>query len=172
MSWDVLERLFGSDFAKKVQEQLQEAQELPEKKLEEIKKFAIPEMARTGETKVKYKDPETGREFDVVLCHTPNDPRAMNVKKTSAGNWKVGLVCPAVKSLRGPWISVFLSKEEDARAIEGLPGGTWLLVVGTMREAEYGGDTTYNIRSVGVIVLRPEDVVDSGIGVGAEGEFP
>ena len=163
MSWDVLEKYFGSEFVKKVQEQLAEAQELPERKLEEIKKFAIPEMARTGQTLVKYKDPETGREFDVVLCHTPNDPKAMNVKKTSAGNWKVGLVSPAVKSLRGPWLSVFLSKEEDARALETLPGGTWLLVVGTLKEAEYGGDVTYNIRSVGIIVLRPEDVVDSGM---------
>jgi len=147
--FEKLKRLFGEEFAKKYYNALQESQRISAEKLEEIKRFAMKIMPQTEDFKVKYE------KWDVILVQVPQVPQ---VKRTSSGNYKVGLLWAGAKSITGPWISAFFSRKEEADMVASKPSEFFLLV-GKLRVREYQGGPTYSINVVGVIPLGEEGLV-------------
>jgi len=135
--------IFGDKFAEAYQKALAMTQKLSEERLNKIIAEAITMFRDLGDpTEVVKIDT-----FDVILAETPNNPEMIQIKKTSAGNYKIGMIWPGSKSLRGPWISVFVPTEEDAEALS--EEGAHYLLVGKLREQTYQGDLTYNFRVAG-----------------------
>lgn len=146
--FEKLKRLFGEDFAKKYMQALSEAQKVSREKLEDIKRFALNTIKNTEDFRVKYD------KYDVILVQVPQIP---NVKRTSSGNYKVGLLWPGAKSISGPWISAFFASKEEAEMVANRPGDFFLLV-GKIRTREYMGGPTFSINVAGVIELSEEEV--------------
>jgi hypothetical protein len=145
---DMLERIWGKEFAEKYRQALARAQQIPATKLAEIKKFAIEALKANPERcHVKCDN------LDVILVQTPNDPSKFPVVKTGAGNFKVGLIWPGSQSMRGPFISVFVADKDTAQKLASTPGRPWLLV-GKLQERTFEGDITYSFRVQGVIELE------------------
>jgi len=146
MSEKVLEKMFGKEFVEKYRKARAKAEKIPEKRLEEIKKFAVENMD-PDRFAVKYNN------LDVLLVFAPRRENLLEIKKTSAGNYKVTAVWYGNQSLRGPYISVFTGLEEDAERIVRHPEAV-SLIVGKLRESMYEGDLTYNFRCLGVVPLE------------------
>jgi len=144
--FEKLKRLFGEEFAKKYFNALQESQKISQEKLDEIKRFALKIMPQTDDFRVKYE------KYDVILVQVPQVPQ---VKRTSSGNFKVGLLWAGAKTLGGPWVSAFFTKKEEADMVASRPNEFFLLV-GKLRIREYQGGPTYSINVVGVIPLGEE----------------
>jgi hypothetical protein len=150
MSVEALKKIFGQQFAEQYQKALAKAQEIPQAKLEAIKKFALDALkANPEEAKVKYDN------LDVLLVQTANDPAKFPVVRTSAGNYKVGMIWAGSKSMRGPFISVFCTDKEVADRLASTPGAPWL-IIGKLQERTYEGDITYAFRAQGAISLEGE----------------
>lgn len=144
-----LERIFGKEFVERYLKSVAEAQKVSKEKLEEIKRFALNVLPNTRDFRVKYD------KYDVILVQVPRMPV---VKRTSSGNYKVGLIwAGAIGSITGPWISAFFANEEDAKKIAGRPEDFFLLV-GRVRVRQYMGGETYSINVAGVIELGEEEV--------------
>jgi len=143
-----LEKVFGKDFLERYKKALAKAQEIPQQKLEAIKKFALEALKdKPEEAYVKYDT------LDVILVQTPNDPSRFPPIKTSAGNWKCTVIWAGSKSMRGPFISAFCSEREIADKLASTPGKAWLLV-GKLQERTFEGDITYSFRVQGIIPLE------------------
>ena len=146
---DKIVALFGRDFYERFVKAINEARRLSESQLEEIKRFALQHMRDSENFKLRYD------KWDVILVQVPNNPE---VKKTSSGNFKLGLIWPgAAGSISGPWISAFFSRQEDAEKLASKPGDYFILV-GKLREREYAGGPTFSINVLGVIELEAESV--------------
>jgi hypothetical protein len=146
-SFEVLERVFGREFVEKYQRALARAQELPREKLEVIKKFALDAIRDAVDFRVKYDN------LDVILAQAPKDPSKFPVVRTTAGNWKVGMIWAGSRSMRGPFISVFCADKETAQQLVAVPERPWLLV-GRLQERQFAGDVTYSFRLMGAIPLE------------------
>jgi hypothetical protein len=145
---DILERLWGKEFAEKYRQALARAQQIPAAKLEAIKKFAIEALKANPERAyVKYDN------LDVVLVQTANDPSKFPVIRTGAGNFKIGMIWAGSQSMRGPFISVFVADKDTAQKLASTPGKPWLLV-GKLQERTFEGDVTYSFRVQGIIELE------------------
>ena len=143
--------LFGRDFYERFVKAINEARKLREDQLQQIKQFAVEHIRDSEDFHVRYD------KWDVILVHVPSN---VEVKKTSSGNWKVGLIWPgagARGSISGPWISAFFSRQEDAEKVASRPGDYFLLV-GKLRQREYAGGPTFSINVLGVIELEAESV--------------
>ena len=145
-SIEVLRKIFGDRFAESYREMMTKAQEIPQEKLEKIKQFALEAMRTAGSLHVKYDN------LDVILVQAPADPTKFPVVRTSAGNYKVGMLWAGSKSMRGPFISVFTADRAEAERLAGTPHKFWLLV-GKLQERQWGGDITYSFRAQGIIPL-------------------
>ena len=143
----VLEKIFGRDFAERYLQAIQQTQRLSEQKLNEIIEFGIKMIKETGKWSVKYD------KWDVLLCQIPQVPQ---VKKTSSGNYKVGLIWPSEENITGPWISAFFNREEDAERIAANPG-SFIILVGKLRQREYLGGTTFSINVAGYRILEESE---------------
>ena len=146
MSEKVLEKMFGKQFVEKYRKARAKAEQIPEKSLKEIEQFARENMD-ADRFAVKYNN------LDILLVFAPQNEDLLQIKKTSAGNYKVTAVWYGSESLRGPFISVFTGLEEDARKIVRHTEAA-SLIVGKLRESMYEGDLTYNFRCLGVIPLE------------------
>jgi hypothetical protein len=147
MSVEAVKKIFGQQFAEQYQKALAKAQEIPQVKLEAIKKFVLDALKNNPEeAKVKYDN------LDVLLVQTANDPTKFPVVRTSAGNYKVGMIWAGSKSMRGPFISVFTADKEVADRLAATPSKPWL-VVGKLQERTYEGDVSYSFRAQGAIPL-------------------
>jgi len=140
----VLEKLFGKEFAERYLQAIQQTQQLSEQKLNEIIEFGIKMIRETGRWSVKYD------KWDVLLCQVPQAPQ---VKKTSSGNYKVGLIWPSEENITGPWISAFFNREDDAERVTSSPG-SFIILVGKLRQREYLGGTTFSINVAGYRILE------------------
>jgi hypothetical protein len=150
MSVEALKKVFGQRFVEQYQKALAKAQEIPQTKLEAIKKFALETLKNNPEeARVKYDN------LDVLLVQTANDPSKFPVVRTSAGNYKVGMIWAGSRSMRGPFISVFCADKEVADRLAASPGKPWL-IVGKLQERTFEGDVTYAFRVQGVIPLEGE----------------
>ena len=147
MSESVLEKIFGPEFVERYRKSLAKAQEIPREKLSAIRSFAVEALKASEDFHVKYDN------LDVILVQTPRDLTKFPVVRTSAGNWKVGMIWPGSKSLRGPFISVFTALREDADKLASRPEKLWLLV-GKLQERTFEGDVTYSFRCQGIIDLE------------------
>jgi hypothetical protein len=154
MSEEVLRKLFGEEFLEKYRRARARAEALPQRRLEEIKKFAIENMGYSENFALKYDN------LDVLLVSAPSREDLLEVRKTSAGNYRVVAVWYGCESLRGPFISIFCGLEEHAKTIVREPGAA-SLVVGRLREETYEGDKTYSLRCLGVIPLDEEEAEGS-----------
>jgi len=143
----VLEKIFGRDFAERYLQAIQQTQRLSEQKLNEIIEFGIKMMKEIGKPQVKYD------KWDVLLCQVPAVPQ---VKKTSSGNYKIGLIWPSEDNISGPWISAFFGKEEDAQKVASSPG-SFVVLVGKLRQREYLGGPTYSINVAGYRILEDSE---------------
>ena len=146
-SMDAIAKLFGDQFAKKYQEALQKAQEIPKEKLRQMKPLLIELLRGSSDFKASFD------KFDVILVTTPGNIDRFPPKKTSAGNWKVTVVWPGSQSLRGPFVSVFVSEEGDAKLLSSTPDKAFILI-GKLQTQSYMGDTTYSFRTAGIIELE------------------
>jgi hypothetical protein len=144
---DLLAKIFGEKFAEKYREALQRAYEIPKQKLNEMKPLII-ELLKSSENFRAQFD-----RFDAILVTTPANVERFPPKKTSAGNWKVTMVWPGSQSLRGPFISVFVTDEEDAKLLSSTPEKPFVLV-GKLQQQDYMGDVTYSFRVAGIIELE------------------
>lgn len=143
-----LERIFGKEFVESYFKAIAEAQKISKEKLEEIKRFAVKVLPNSKDFRVKYD------KYDVIMVQVPRIPE---VKRTSSGNFKVGLIwAGAVGSISGPWVSAFFGNEEEARKVASRPEEFFLLV-GKVRTRQYMGGETYSINVVGVIELTEEE---------------
>jgi hypothetical protein len=149
VSEEVLKRMFGEEFVKKYREVRAKAEQIPQQRLEEIKKFAKDNMASSENFALKYNN------LDVLLVFAPQNEELLEVRKTSAGNFRVVAVWYGCQSLRGPFISIFCGLEELARKIVRTTGAA-SLIVGKLRGETYEGDVTYSFRCQGVIELEEE----------------
>jgi hypothetical protein len=142
-----LAKIFGQKFAEKYREALQRAYEIPKQKLNEMKPLII-ELLKSSESFRAQFD-----RFDAILVTTPASVERFPPKKTSAGNWKVTMIWPGSQSLRGPFISVFVADESDAKLLSSTPEKPFILV-GKLQQQDYMGDVTYSFRTVGIIELE------------------
>lgn len=154
MSDKVLEKMFGKEFMEKYRKARARAEMVSEKRLREIKQFAIENMKDSDNFALKYEN------LDVLLVFAPSKDDLLEVKKTSAGNYRVVAVWYGCESLRGPFISVFSGIEELVRKIVRYKGAA-SIIVGKLREDTYEGVVSYSFRCHGVIPLD-----DDSIGVG------
>ncbi len=155
VSEKVLERLFGKEFVEKYQKARAKAERIPEKRLEEIKQFALENMKDAENFSLKYDN------LDILLIFAPHNDDLLEVRKTSAGNFRVVGVWYGCESLRGPFISIFCGLEEHAKTIV-REAGAPTLVVGKLREDTYEGDKSYNLRCLGVIPLQEDsNIIDA-----------
>ena len=146
-STDAIAKLFGEQFAAKYREALQKAQEIPKEKLKQMKPLLIELLKSSSDFKASFD------KFDVILVTTPTSVERFPPKKTSAGNWKVTVVWPGSQSLRGPFVSVFVSEERDAKLLSSTPDKAFILI-GKLQVQNYMGDTTYSFRVAGIIELE------------------
>jgi len=147
ISVEVLKKLFGDEFAERYAKALAEAQKIPRERLEEIKRFALEAMKGRDDFRVQYG------KMDVILVQSPFSPERFRPVKTSAGNWKATVVWAGSRSMRGPFVSVFVSDKETAEELVRSPGRPWLLV-GKLQERLFEGDVTYSFRALGVVPLE------------------
>ena len=142
-------------YAQRYFQALNEAQRVSKDKLEEIKRFALKTLPHSEDFRVKYD------KYDVIIVQVPAVPQ---VKRTSSGNYKIGLLWPGAKgSIGGPWISAFFSSKEEADKVASRPGDFFLLV-GKVRTREYMGGPTYSINVAGLIELGEEEVPEEVFG--------
>jgi hypothetical protein len=146
-SADAIAKLFGDQFARKYQEALQKAQEIPKEKLRQMKPLLIELLKSSSDFRASFD------KFDVILVTTPTNVERFPPKKTSAGNWKVTVVWPGSQSLRGPFVSVFVSEESDAKLLSSTPDKAFILI-GKLQTQSYMGDTTYSFRTAGIIEVE------------------
>jgi hypothetical protein len=144
---DAIAKIFGEQFAAKYKEALQKAQEIPKQKLEQMKPLLIELLKSSSDFKATFD------RFDVILATTPTNVERFPAKKTSAGNWKVTVVWPGSQSLRGPFISVFVTEEKDAKLLSSTPDKAFILI-GKLQSQTYMGDVSYNFRVAGIIELE------------------
>ena len=143
--------IFGKDFYERFMKALNEARKIREDQLEEIKRFALEHMKNSEDFHVRYDN------LDVILVQVPSN---CEVKKTSSGNFKLGLIWPGAGfrgSISGPWVSAFFTRQEEAEKVAGRRGDYFLLV-GKLRQREYAGGPTFSINVQGVIELEAESV--------------
>jgi hypothetical protein len=146
-SMDAIAKLFGEQFAKKYQEALQKAQEIPKEKLRQMKDLVVELLKTSSDFKASFD------KFDVILATTPTNIERFPAKRTSAGNWKVTMIWPGSQSLRGPFISVFVTEEKDAKLLSNTPDKAFILI-GKLQSQTYMGDVSYNFRVAGIIELE------------------
>jgi hypothetical protein len=146
-SADAIAKLFGEQFARKYQEALQKAQEIPKEKLRQMKPLLIELLKSSSDFRATFD------KFDVILVTTPTNVDRFPPKKTSAGNWKVTVVWPGSQNLRGPFVSVFVSEEGDAKLLSSTPDKAFILI-GKLQTQSYMGDTTYSFRTAGIIEVE------------------
>jgi hypothetical protein len=144
---DAIAKLFGEQFATKYKEALQRAQEIPKEKLRQMKDLVAELLRTSNDFKASFD------KFDVILATTPTNVERFPPKRTSAGNWKVTMIWPGSQSLRGPFISVFVTEEKDAKLLSSVPDKAFILV-GKLQAQSYMGDTTYSFRTAGIIELE------------------
>jgi hypothetical protein len=144
---DAIAKIFGEQFAAKYREALQKAQEIPKQKLQQIKDLVVELLKTSSDFKASFD------RFDVILATTPTNVDRFPPKKTSAGNWKVTMIWPGSQSLRGPFISVFVTEEKDAKLLSSVPDKAFILI-GRLQAQNYMGDTTYSFRTAGIIELE------------------
>ena len=135
-----LSELFGPEFESKYLEALQKASKVGEETAKDLAKRGLDMMKKMRIYSVEVTD-QRGKVFNVLLATVPNNPE---VKKTSAGNHKLGLICPAISGVTGAWISAFFVEREEAEKVARQPGETFLLV-GKLREREFLGGATFSI---------------------------
>jgi hypothetical protein len=63
------------------------------------------------------------------------------------------MIWPGSQSLRGPFISVFVTEEGDAKLLSSVPDKAFILI-GKLQAQSYMGDTTYSFRTAGIIELE------------------
>ena len=146
-SADAIAKIFGEQFATKYREALQKAQEIPKQKLEQMKPLVVELLKTSSDFKASFD------KFDVILATTPTNVERFPPKKTSAGNWKVTMIWPGSQSLRGPFISVFVTEEKDAKLLSSTPDKAFILI-GKLQSQTYMGDVSYNFRVAGIIELE------------------
>jgi hypothetical protein len=144
---DAIARIFGEQFATKYREALQKAQEIPKQKLEQMKPLVVELLKTSNDFKASFD------RFDVILATTPTNVERFPAKRTSAGNWKVTMIWPGSQSLRGPFISVFVTEEKDAKLLSSVPDKAFILI-GKLQSQNYMGDVSYNFRVAGIIELE------------------
>lgn len=151
MSRELLAKLFGEEFLRKYEEARAKAEQIPAQKLEQIKQFALQNMANSDNFALKYDN------LDVLLVQAPSQNHLREVHKTNAGNYRVCAIWLGNTSLRGPFISVFCADQSTAQTI--VRGSeAFSLIVGKLREQTYEGDKTYSFRCQGVIPLDDDAV--------------
>ena len=132
--------IFGIEFETKYFEALQRASKVGEETAKQLAKQGLELMKKMKIYNVEVADAR-GKVFNVLLATVPNNPE---VKKTSAGNYKLGLICPAISGVTGAWISAFFAEREEAEKVARQQGET-ILLVGKLREREFAGGTTFSI---------------------------
>jgi len=143
---EVLKRIFGEDFQERYQRALARAQQIPSEELEAIKRFAVEALKSSEDFRVRYGD------FDVILAQTPAEPGKFPILRASTGYYKVAMLWPGSKSIRGPLVSVFTADRSTAEKLSSTPNKAWLLV-GRLQERRWQGDVAYIFRLRGVIPL-------------------
>ncbi|RLG82584.1 MAG: hypothetical protein DRO39_09415 [Thermoprotei archaeon] len=131
-------KIFGESFIRKYMESLQRAQQLPDVRGKEIARDALNFMSNAD---VPYYN---DGKFDIILAQVPNVPQ---LKQTTSGNWKAGLLWPGTPDMENPggWISAFFNVRDLADKVVSRPGDL-VVVVGKLRKREWAGMETYNIR--------------------------
>ena len=147
MSLDMLGRIFGKDFVERYKAALAKAQTLPRDKLEAIRNFVLNAIKDAPHFHVRYDN------WDIILAQTPRNITKFQTKETKAGNFKISMIWAGSKSLKSPFISIFVSTKEDADSLLSEPDKTWLLV-GKLQEGSYEGDVTYSFSCRGFIELE------------------
>jgi len=147
---EVLRKAFGEEFVEKYRRARARAEAIPQKRLKEIEKFAMENMKDSENFALKYNN------LDVLLVFAPAKEELLEVRKTSAGNYKVVATWFGSESLRGPFISVFCGLEEHAKTIVRRENAA-TIIVGKLREDTYEGDITYSFRCMGVIPIEDEE---------------
>lgn len=150
MSEEALKKAFGEEFLEKYRRARARAEAIPQKRLKEIEEFAKEHMKDSENFALKYNN------LDVLLVFAPVKEEFLEVRKTSAGNYKVVATWLGSESLRGPFISVFCGLEEHAKTIVRKENAA-TIIVGKLREDTYEGDTTYSFRCMGVIPIEDEE---------------
>jgi len=150
VSEEALKKAFGEEFLEKYRRARARAEAIPQKRLEEIKKFAKEHMKDSENFALKYNN------LDVLLVFAPVKDELLEIRKTSAGNYKVVATWLGSESLRGPFISVFCGLEEHAKTIVRKENAA-TIIVGKLREDTYEGDVTYSFRCMGVIPVEDEE---------------
>ena len=150
MSEEVLKKAFGEEFLEKYRRARARAEAIPQKRLKEIEEFAKEHMKDSENFALKYNN------LDVLLVFAPVKDELLEVRKTSAGNYKVVATWLGSESLRGPFISVFCGLEEHAKTIVRKENAA-TIIVGKLREDTYEGDVTYSFRCMGVIPVEDEE---------------
>jgi hypothetical protein len=147
MSVEALEKLFGKEFVERYRAALAKAQTISREKLEEIRSFALNTIKDAPDFHVKYE------KWDVILAQTPRNITESQTKETKAGNVKISMIWAGSKSVRSPFISVFVPTKEDATRLLSEPDRVWLLV-GKLQEGSYEGDVTFSFSCRGFIELE------------------
>ncbi|MHC1594535.1 MAG: LAGLIDADG family homing endonuclease, partial [Methanotrichaceae archaeon] len=130
-------KIFGESFIRKYMEALQRARELPDIRGKEIARDALNFMSKSN---VPYYRSDR---YDVILAQVPNVPQ---LKQTTSGNFKCGLLWPGTEEMENPgsWISAFFNTRELAEKVVNRPGDL-VIVVGKIKKRTWAGMDTYSI---------------------------
>jgi len=145
-TFELLKSLYNEEFAKKYLQKKQKAEELPKRKLEEIKAFADEHIPASENFAIKYDN------YDVLLVEVPRKDSLRQVKETSAGNYKTTVIWRGLESLRGPFLTVFTWSKELAEEISRSPNAFYY-IIGTLKERQYQGEKTYTFNMVGAVLI-------------------
>lgn len=153
-TYELLKQLYGEKVANTYLQRKRKAEELPKKKLEEIRAFADEHIKESPNFAVKYDN------YDVLLVEIPVKDSLRQVKETSAGNYKLTVVWYGIESLRGPFLTVFTFNKDPAQEMSNNPGAFYY-IIGTLRERMYQGEKTYAFNMVGAIFLAKPEKTES-----------
>jgi len=146
-----LERVLGSRaLAERYLAAVREAFRVPDETLRSLARRALMEMRASECFAVDVKEGQ--RAFQAVLATVPHAPE---LRVTKTGNYKVRVLCPALadRGAPSPWLTVYTDDREVANTLVSSPDRTFLLV-GRLREREYGGGTMYVMNLVKAFSLE------------------
>ena len=109
MSEEVLRKTFGEEFLEKYRRARARAEAIPQKRLKEIEEFAKEHMKDSENFALKYNN------LDVLLVFAPVKDELLEIRKTSAGNYKVVATWLGSESLRGRSLVSFVGLRSTLR---------------------------------------------------------
>jgi len=159
MGEEKLKKLFGEEFLEKYRQIKSRAAMVPERKLAEIRDYAMRMMRDQALTNPEFDFRVKYGNLDILMVSTPEGDTLREIKTTSSGNYKVTMIWNGSKSIFGPFVAVFIPAErrDIAEMLTREPGEVFF-IVGKLKEQFYQGDITYSFRLLGVIPIMEEEV--------------